>query len=87
MGRPRRNSPESQKVKDQGRKRVFIFYPAIKTRVWRVLAGNVSEDFVSEWLAVEFALGLADRLGGVRMVDVLKETISGGWIPVAQPPH
>ena len=75
----------SFEVKDQGRRRVFIFYPAINTRDWRVLAGSVSETFASEWLAVEFALGLADKLGGARMVDVLRETISGGWMPVPQP--
>lgn len=72
-------------MKDQGRRRVFIFYPAINTRAWRVLAGGISETFDSEWSAVEFALQLADKLGGSRMVDVVKETISGGWMPVFQP--
>ncbi|QWT22385.1 hypothetical protein KPL74_10385 [Bacillus sp. NP157] len=69
---------------DQGRRRVFIFYPAMNSRTWRVLAGSVSELFESEWLAVEFALGVADKHGGARMVDVLKETMSGGWMPIPQ---
>lgn len=72
-------------MKDQGRRRVFIFYPASNTRLWRVLAGKLSETFESEWIAIEFALKLADKLGGERMVDVLKETTSGGWMPVRQP--
>jgi hypothetical protein len=72
-------------VKDQARRRVFIFFPAMNTRLWRVLAGARSETFESEWLAVEHALGLAYALGGSRMVDVVKETRSGGWIPVPQP--
>lgn len=72
-------------MKDQGRRRVFIFFPAMNTRSWRVLAGASSEEFESEWLAVEHALGLAHALGGSRMVDVVKETRSGSWMPVAQP--
>jgi len=59
-------------VKDHGRERIFIFYAAINTRVWRVLVGSVSKDFSSEWLAGEFALRLAERQGGARMVDVLE---------------
>jgi len=72
-------------VKDQARRRVFIFFPAMNTRSWRVLAGSSSQTFESEWLAVEHALGLAHALGGSRMVDVVKETRSGSWMPVAQP--
>lgn len=72
-------------MKDQARRRVFIFFPAMNTRSWRVLAGSSSQTFESEWLAVEHALGLAHALGGSRMVDVVKETRSGSWMPVAQP--
>lgn len=71
-------------MKDQSRRRVFIFFPAMNSRSWRVLAGSKSQTFESEWLAVEHALGLAMALGGSRMVDVLKETRSGGWTPVMQ---
>lgn len=72
-------------MKDQARRRVFIFFPAMNSRSWRVLAGSSSQTFESEWLAVEHALGLAYALGGSRMVDVVKETRSGSWMPVAQP--
>lgn len=71
-------------MKDQARRRIFIFFPAMNTRTWRVLAASSSETFESEWLAVEHALALAQALGGSRMVDVLKETRSGGWLPVMQ---
>lgn len=72
-------------MKDQARRRVFIFFPAMNARSWRVLAGASSETFESEWIAVEHALRLAHALGGSRMVDVLKETRSGDWMPVPQP--
>lgn len=65
--------------------RIFIFYPAMNERIWRVLAHGITERFSSEGRAVEFALGCAARAGGPQLVDVFKETASGGWAPVPVP--
>lgn len=85
MERACRNSPAAKEVNRQVRRRVFIFFPAMNTRSWRVLAGSSSATFDSEALAVEHAIGVAHSLGGTRIVDVLKETRSGSWMPVPQP--
>ncbi|QWT22325.1 hypothetical protein KPL74_10015 [Bacillus sp. NP157] len=69
-----------------GRRRIFIFYPAINERAWRVLTpGGTFETFPTEGRAVAFALETASRLRATGICDVLKETISGGWAPVHTP--
>ena len=86
MERPCRTSPAAQNVTEPWRpRRVFIFYPAINERLWRVLWKGSTEAFSSEGRAVEFALACAARGGGSRMVEVVQETVSGGWLPVRVP--
>jgi len=71
---------------DNARRRVFIFYPVINERIWRVLVpGGAIETFASEGRAVEFALGWAATAGAQGIVDVVRQTISGGWVPVLVP--
>ncbi|QDE39709.1 hypothetical protein FIV34_11095 [Luteibacter pinisoli] len=67
------------------RRRIFIFYPGINQRTWRVIAAGGSTECASEGQAVAFAFQCAHKAGGSRMVDVLKETISGAWIPLIVP--
>jgi len=76
-------------MNDAGRPfRIFIFYPSMNERVWRVvLPGGAKHLFPTEGRAVEFALTSASSVttGRMRRVEVLKETLSGGWIIVARP--
>lgn len=61
--------------------RVFVLYPAMNSRVWRVmLPGTAQFTFDTEWDAVEYALAKAASLkGSGRPVEVLKERVSGDW--------
>ena len=70
-------------MNDTGRPfRIFIFYPGMNERVWRVLLpGGAKHLFPTEGRAVEFALSSASAATGqARRVEVLKETLSGGWM-------
>jgi hypothetical protein len=64
--------------------RIFVFFPPINERTWTVLLPGAHKHlFRTEGLAVEFALNQAVALKGKgRAVQVLKERISGSWIPV-----
>jgi len=76
-------------MNDAGRPfRIFIFYPGMNERIWRVLLpGGAKHLFPTEGRAVEFALASASSVttGRMRRVEVLKETLSGGWMVVARP--
>ncbi|HEY4293955.1 hypothetical protein [Luteibacter sp.] len=76
-------------MNDEGRPfRIFIFYPGINERIWRVvLPGGAKHLFPTEGRAVEFALSSASTVttGRMRRVEVLKETLSGGWMVLARP--
>lgn len=76
-------------MNDEGRPfRIFIFYPGINERIWRVvLPGGSKHTFPTEGRAVEFALTSASTvtIGRMRRVEVLKETLSGGWMLLARP--
>jgi len=60
-------------------RRVFICFPGINERVWRVLWQGETQSFNSEGRAVEFALECAASGGGTRVVEIMQETASGGW--------
>ena len=64
--------------------RIFVFFPSVADRTWTVLLPGAHKHlFRTEGLAVEFALTRAVALKGRgRAVQVLKERMSGSWIPV-----
>ena len=83
MGRESRTATQAPSMNDAGRPfRIFIFYPGMNERVWRVvLPGGAKHLFPTEGRAVEFALSSASAVTGqMRRVEVLKETLSGGWM-------
>jgi hypothetical protein len=66
-------------------RRVFIFYPGMNERTWRVMWRGEAQSFNSEGRAVEFAMTCAAKSGGGRLVEIVQETASGGWRPIAPP--
>jgi hypothetical protein len=64
--------------------RVFVFYPPMNHRTWTVLLpGAEKHVFQTEGTAVEFALTRASAMKGKgRAVEVLRERVSGGWVPI-----
>jgi len=73
---------------DNKQRRIFIFFPGMNERFWRVLVpGGVVRTFGTEGTAVEYALERAtqSRENDRRLVEVLKETASGGWMPITVP--
>lgn len=73
---------ESHPRAQHHRKRIFIFFPTLNGRMWRVLSAVDRAEFPSKGGAVEFALLQARRSGGEKLVEVYMETQSGGWMPV-----
>jgi|GEM_PF-3334129 len=78
-------------VRDGERRRIYIMLPGATSRFWRVLPPGQKAfiEFPSEGAAVQFAMTRANesRRNDERLVDVFKETASGGWVTLPVPAH
>ncbi|GAA0920260.1 hypothetical protein KR767_17225 [Luteibacter anthropi] len=66
---------------------IFIFYPEINGRSWRVLvSGGKKTEFAKEGQAVAFAMSSAETLKRRgRAVKVFKESLAGHWVQLPIP--